>query len=354
MRKLVCITLALLLFCTNAWAEAGKISSSGINGTLEGLYGTYQFKKQIYMNPLSSFLALDGFHEYYTFSEDSFTITDQGGNQRSMTVTCQPESFDEAIFRNSFMMEGFAIPDITPFKDRRQYTVTEISGSVVYRLYLLDHEMWLAQIHKDSANRIKNEYIWSIYQVERYEGEIQLTVSITCTQNGVNGFLALQGNFQSGYDLDACYNITPDSFGENFGYSIFKYDLSCASFLLYENKVYPLGEWFGGFGVTSMALADLNLDGSQELYFTYSFGSGLHRSHIAYFDPVMKQVVPIEYTHLNKDMIVAKSETGRLSLYNASFSSMESFVRYEMKSTVHITDIVFESGKILLSPVPQE
>ncbi len=351
MRKLVCITLALLLFCTNAWAEAGKTSLTGINGTLEGLYGTYQFKKQIYMNPLSSFLALDGFHEYYTFSEDSFTITDQGGNQRSMTVTYQPESFDEAIFRNSFMMEGFAIPDITSFKDRRQYTVTEISGSMVYRFYLLDHEMWLAQIHKDYANRIKNEYIWSIFQIERYEGEIPLMVSITGTQSGVKEFLALQEGFHSGYDLDTCYNITPDSFGENSGYSIFKFDLSCASFLLYENKVYPLGEWFGGFGVTSMALAE---DGSQELFFTYSFGSGLHRSHIAYFDPVMKKVVPIEYTHLNKDMIVAKSETGCLSLYDASFSSMENFVRYDMKSTGHITDIVFEGGKILLSPALQE
>ncbi len=354
MKKFVCVTLALLLFCTITWAEAGKTASTGINGTLESLHGTYQFKKQIYMNPLSSFLALDGFHEYYTFSENTFVITDQNGNQRCMTVTYQPEEFDEAIFRNSFMMEGFGIPDITSFKDRSQYTVTEISGSVVYHLYHLDNEIWLTQIHKDYANKIKNEYIWSIYQIERYEGEIPLTVSIAGTQNGVKGFLSLQREFYSGYDKDTCYNITPDSFGENSGYLIFKYDLSCASFLLYEHEVYPLGEWFGGFGVTSMALADLNGDGIQELYFTYSFGSGLHRSHIAYFDPVMKQVVPIDYTHLNKDMFVAKSETGGLSLYDASFSSMENFIRYEMKSTGHITDIVYESGQILLSHVPQE
>jgi hypothetical protein len=185
----------LLLFCTIAWAEAGKTGPSGSNGALEGLYGTYQFKKQIYMNPLSSFLALDGFHEYYTFSENSFIITDQGGNQRSMTVTYQPEAFDEAIFKNSFMMEGFDIPDITLFKDRRQYTVTETSGSMVYRLYLLDNEIWLAQIHKDNANVKKNTYIWSIFQIERYEGEIPLTFSASGTQNGVKDFLALQGDF---------------------------------------------------------------------------------------------------------------------------------------------------------------
>jgi hypothetical protein len=218
----------------------------------------------------------------------------------------------------------------------------------------LDKEIWLAQIHKDSANRLKNEYIWSIFQIERFEGEIPLAVSIYGTQDGVNDFLALQGDFHSGYDKDTCYNITPDSFGQNPGYSIFKYDLSCASFLLYENDVYPLGEWFGGIGVTSMALDDLNDDGNQELYFTYSFGSGLHRSHIAYFDPVLKQALPIKYTHLNKDLIVAINETGGLKLYDAAFQSMGSFVQYEMKSTGYITDIVYEDGQVCLDPVPQE
>jgi hypothetical protein len=354
MRKLVSLILLMMLFCIITQTGISKADPAPADGGLKSLDGTYQFKKQVYMNPLSSFMAMEGFQEYYTFSEDAFLITDQAGNQRSMKVTYQPEPFDEAAFQNSFMMEGFEIPDITSFNDRRQYTITETLGSMVYRLYLLDNEIWLAQIHKDYANRLKNEYIWSIFQIERFEGAVPLAVSIYGTQDGVNDFLALQGNFQSGYDKDACYNITPYNLGQNPGFQIFKYDLSCASFLLYDNKVYPLGVWFGGIGVTSMALGDLNDDGGQELYFTYSFGSGLHRSHIAYFDPKLKRVVPIDYTHLNKDMIVAMNETGGLSLYGADFVNMESFVQYELKSTGFITDIVFEGGQIGLDPIPKE
>jgi hypothetical protein len=354
MKKIVLIVFALFAFCSIAWAGESKAEMSGINGRLESIYGKYVFKKQVYMNPLSSFLALDGFHEYYTFSEDAFIITDQNGSQRSMKISYQPEPLDEAAFGNSFMMDGFGIPDIAAYKEKCQFTMTGISDIVLYRLYLLDNEIWLAQIHMDSANAKKSEYIWSIYQIERLEGGIPLKVSISGTKDGVQDFLALQGEFQSGYDTDTCYNVTPGDFDEASGYAVFKYGTSCASFLLYENKVYPLGEWFGGFGVTSMVLNDLNKDGKQELYFTYSFGSGLHRSHIAYFDPVLKQVVSIEYTHLNKDMIVAESGAGGLSLYDTNFSSMESFVRFEMISTGHIADIVYEGGQTCLNPIPQE
>ena len=342
-----------MLLCVIAWTGAGKAEPETADNGLKSMYGTYQFVKQIYMNPLSSFLALDGFHEYYSFSKDAFLITDQAGNQRSMNVTCHAEPFDEAAFQTSFMMEGSGIPDITAFKDRRQITIMDDSGIIFYRLYLLDNDIWLAQIHKDSTNRIKNEYIWSIFQIERYGGEIPLTVSVYGTQDGVNDFLKHLKEFQSGYTPDTCYNITP-GFGANPDYSIFKFDASCASFLLYENEAYPLGEWFGGYGVTSMALADLNDDGRQELFFTYSFGSGLHRSHIAYFDPSLKQVVPVEYAHLNKDMIVAKNGTGGLSLYDAEFTSMQSCVQYGLKSTGLIADVAYRDGLICLSPVPKE
>ncbi len=354
MKKIVLIALAMLLFCTAAWAEASETTLPGSNGRPESIYGKYAFKKQVYMNPLSSFLALEGFHEYYTFSEDTFVITDQNGSQRSMKISYEPSPVDEALFRDCFMMEGFGIPDITAYQERCQYTISDTSCNALYRLYLLDNEIWLAQVHWDSANAKKSEYIWSIYQLERFEGEIPLTVFISGTLDGVKDFSELQADFHSGYDQDACYNITPDSFGEDTMYSVFKYDTSCASFLLFEGKVYTLGEWFGGFGVTSMALADLNEDGLQELYFTYSFGSGIHRSHIAYFDPVLKKVVPIDYTHLDKDMTVAASATGGLSLHDAGFPMMDSFVQFEMKSIGHIADIVYEGGQICLKPVPQE
>lgn len=354
MRKTVFAALSLLLFCVAAWAGASEAAHQGSNDRPENVYGKYAFKKQIYMNPLSSFLALDGFHEYYTFLENAFILTDQDGNQKSMEISYQPAPAEDASFRGSFMMDGFGIPDITAYKERYQYTLTDTYGRAIYRLYLLDGEAWLARIHQDSVNVKKSEYIWSIYQLERFEGDIPPAVSVSGTREGVEDFLALQADFRSGYDTDTCYNITPGSFGGSPEYSVFKYDQSCASFLLFEGVAYPLGQWFGGFGVTSMALADLNGDGRQELYFTYSFGSGLHRAHIAYFDPSLKKTVPIEYTHLNKDMLVAAGETGGLALYEASFPAMDSFVEYEMKNDGYIADIVFAGGQAGLSPAPQE
>lgn len=178
-----------------------------------------------------------------------------------------------------------------------------------------------------------------------------MQAEISGTQDGVADFITLLQNFKSGSDTDTCYNITPDYIRDNSGYSVFKYDASCASFLLYEGKVYPLGEWFGGLGVTNMTLADLNGDQKPELYFTYSWGSGLHRSHVAYFDPVGKKVVTLDYTHLNKDMLITENEAGGLSLYEAAINRMESFVNFTMERTDYITDIVYKNGQISLIPV---
>ncbi len=100
-----------------------------------------------------------------------------------------------------------------------------------------------------------------------------------------------------------------------------------------------------------MTLADLNGDQKPELYFTYSWGSGLHRSHVAYFDPVGKKVVTLDYTHLNKDMLISENEEGGLSLYDAAINRMESFVNFTMERTDYLADIVYKNGQISLTPV---
>ncbi len=225
------------------------------------------------MNPLSSFIAFDGYKEYYTLTKNLLILTDETGIQQRFAVTYKQDKVDEQEFKNSFMI-NIGVPDIAAYKERYQYTLTGASISAVYRIYRLDDEIWLARIHKDTANTQKSEYIWNIYKITRFAGEIPMKATISGTQDGVEDFLSLQQDFKSGYDTDKCYNITPDYIQESSDYLVFKYDTSCASFLLYEGKVYPLGIWFGGYGLTSMALADLNGDQKPELYFTYSFGSG--------------------------------------------------------------------------------
>jgi len=62
---------------------------------------------------------------------------------------------------------------------------------------------------------------------------------------------------------------------------IFKYD----TFLVKRGQVTPLGTGFGGMGVTTMAVTDLDRDGQPELLYTYSFGSGIHPSRLGMYAP---------------------------------------------------------------------
>ncbi len=51
--------------------------------------------------------------------------------------------------------------------------------------------------------------------------------------------------------------------------------------LIIDKQVHRLGMAFGGYGLTSMAVTDLDQDQQPELFYTYSWGSGLHRAHLA-------------------------------------------------------------------------
>jgi len=342
--KLVCMVLALLL-TPPALAQTTDISGKG------DLYGTYAFAKQLYMNPLSSFMAFDGFTEYYELTAHTFAIIDAAGQRRAIDITWQEEPVDEKSYESSFIMEGFGIPDISSYKTKRQFTLlSERQDGTQYRIYLMDGDVWLAKIHQDTANVQKQEYIWSLYKVEKSA----MLQSVSGTQEGVDDFLALLGSSKpQSYENDTCYNITSKNVALNTGYTVFKFDHSCASYLLYENEIYSLGEWFGGPGVVSMAAADLNEDGLSELYFTYSFGSGLHRANADYFDPALRRVLPLSPAMLNKDMVVVQNKTGGLALYEAAFPFTKNFVQYTALGTKHITDIKYLNGEIRLDPLPQ-
>jgi len=311
------------------------------------LYGNYRFEEQIYINPLSSFNATEDLQEYYTFTETSIIITNEAGKQE-LPVSYEREKVDEEAFKDSFLIE-IGVPKSSQYKERYQYTLTAPSVSPAYRLYLMDEEIWLAKVQSDRANSQKSEYIWSIYKIVKLDAKNPGKASIAGTTDSVDAFLVLNKDFKSGYDDDACYNITPEYMKQNPDYKVFKCVKSAASFLLYDNIVYPLGEWIGGMGVTSLALADLNRDDEPEMYFTYSFGSGIHRSHAAYFDPATKQVVNLDYMHLNKDMLVVNNNDGSLSLFDAQLTNMSDFANFDIEGSEFITRIVNEDGKITLN-----
>jgi hypothetical protein len=69
-----------------------------------------------------------------------------------------------------------------------------------------------------------------------------------------------------------------------------------------------LGASFGGYGVIHMHVTDLDADGNPELTYAYSWGSGLHRSHIAVYLPHQEPPTSIEaeIVYLHGDFILEK------------------------------------------------
>ncbi len=111
------------------------------------------------------------------------------------------------------------------------------------------------------------------------------------SKRGVVEFLNILGYRKPMYDYEDYYNITPVEIEKEYGFSIYKSDSLYYTYLVYEDAYYPLCEWFGGFGVTSLYANDLNDDSFPELYFTCSWGSGHHRSHVGYFDSASREVI---------------------------------------------------------------
>jgi len=87
-----------------------------------------------------------------------------------------------------------------------------------------------------------------------------------------------------------------------------------ASFLIHRGQVYELGKWFGGDGVLSLCLTELNDE--PVLAYTYSWGSGIHRSHLAVCrvsGGKIQQSQP-DFALRDKDMIV-KSQDGKCTVF---------------------------------------
>lgn len=174
-----------------------------------------------------------------------------------------------------------------------------------------------------------------------------VTFQMIPSSEGVEDFLKLLGGYRGDYDDEYCYNVTPEDIADNYDFSIFKFDKSCSSFLLYDDKVYPLGEWFGCYGVTSFAVADLNGDGKFELYFTYSWGSGLPRSQAGYFDTASKEAVLFDFFIPCQEWILGTDSDNALCVYDADWNA-KSYVDIEMSARDKVASIIFDGENISL------
>lgn len=149
-------------------------------------------------------------------------------------------------------------------------------------------------------------------------------------------------------EYDIRYNVTPSEITEKYGMTIYKYNKSCASVLFYDGEYYTLGTFFGGFGADSFAIADLNGDDCEELYFTFSWGSGIHRSQIGCFDTAEKQILEYGFSNYFSEMVLT-AEDNRLLVYDADLDYENiSFVDMNLIPTEKIGELVFDGKEVLL------
>ena len=83
--------------------------------------------------------------------------------------------------------------------------------------------------------------------------------------------------------------LTTDEIWQRVGAQVYKVREGVQQFQTYAiiaGRVYPIGESFGGLGVHTLLVTDLNADSAPELVYAYSFGSGIHQSAVGMLFPL--------------------------------------------------------------------
>lgn len=136
------------------------------------------------------------------------------------------------------------------------------------------------------------------YTVERVTNSDvnTLIMSTNASKDSVDAFLSLLGDIEpdgllSGcqFDEEHCFNVTPEQVAAETDMQIFKFSDSCASYVMLDNEIYLLCDFFGGYGFVNAVPCDFDNDGNKDLLVASSWGSGMHRSIISVFNSVTKE-----------------------------------------------------------------
>ena len=114
--------------------------------------------------------------------------------------------------------------------------------------------------------------------------------------------------------IRALPEVTPPEVLAETGCHIFKDPDSCESYLADGQRLCELGSGFGGYGLTSAVPWDYDGNGTVDLLYTYSWGSGMHRSILALYDRTKRErqelytYYPWDWEAYGSDLVV-KHET---------------------------------------------
>jgi Tol biopolymer transport system component len=142
-------------------------------------------------------------------------------------------------------------------------------------------------------------------------------------------------------------DLTKDEIWSNLRVQIFRIrdgPYAKESFLVHNKIVVPIGAAYGGQGLTSLEMGDLDGDGIAELLFTSSFGSGIHQSRISMYAPAYEQygVVGAEFGYLG-DIGLFKLSENEIGVRVVEADSSDLRIRY--LDTLGYLNIEQDSGR---------
>lgn len=127
------------------------------------ILGSYVFDECLYMNPLSSFLALKGNMPYiYELGEEEMTVRNtRTGDVERGSARYEDTAVDEDEFDLRIALPSAHLPDISEYRDRRRRAVITFENGLKYNFYTMDKEAWLVRPGDEKTG------IWSIYRLKR-------------------------------------------------------------------------------------------------------------------------------------------------------------------------------------------
>lgn len=143
------------------------------------------------------------------------------------------------------------------------------------------------------------------------------------------------------------YDITPQNVKEEIGCQLFKVNYTCETYVVYNSKIYSIGFGFGGFGLVSIETCDFDNNGKKDLIYTFSWGSGLHRSQIGVFNFSKECEELLDFQQMNEDTMLKKISDNSFNVYIAEVSTEKldySNLKFTMKDKV--AEVKTVDGKI--------
>lgn len=182
------------------------------------------------------------------------------------------------------------------------------------------------------------------------------TTGLFASDRKVDEFLEQLGEYDTGYTDDVCYNVSIEELAR-YGFEVFKFEKSRTAFLLYDGEIYVLGSGFGFDGITYFAVADLNRDGSSELYYTLTAGSGNPYAEVGYFDTATKENVIFDTTfHFPPVMgnLCMQGEPDGIGIYEGNFDSVSPVEMSLTSCGAKLAQIRYSGGEIVLEEETEE